>query len=245
MSERSMDLRVQEEILKKHQENDDRLLKKYSGNSFGSNLPNLDVVYAINWLEIVARREYLPMFEARVQTFCEIDFRPQMDENNAIHPYLMEKEGLVYFRPKGSESSKPLKLTLSPIPNLFYLRNMISEGKSLSESIIKEKDSKMLIDESQISAKFTVHAMGSWQGFSGAEIPIDYPGAEMMIKQYLETIDGGLRDFEELKQHYNPENDMLNQSQEYNTKGKKLSNLLFGELKEIVESNGFELKNYF
>ena len=142
MPGRSMDLRIQEEILKKHQENDIHSLRKSSGNCFSYFVPNFDIVHAFNWLELDTNKlRYLPNFESCVQTSYEIDFGTQMEKNYANSPRLDEENGIVYFKPKKGEL---LKLTLSPIPDLFYLRNLANENGSLFDFIVKEKENMPL-----------------------------------------------------------------------------------------------------
>ncbi|MDP2909441.1 MAG: hypothetical protein Q8N77_06575 [Nanoarchaeota archaeon] len=247
---------LQKLIVEKHLADDFPLLKKYPISSLGSGIGSDDYIFFSNYglvglvpHDCPEEHRYLPHFEFSVTTHYTI---------KVPHTLICEKSVIEYLDDSvkvclKSRDNSLIEVLLPKAEGLFQLRSLESEGKILAIPKTKEEyKDKLPIDESQIKLGFTFRASSTTFGQLCGLMDINHPAAEELIKEYLGTIDKRFADYAELKKHFREKDDKGNvlwedqnlQSNQYNSKRKKLHKAMFGDLKKVLKKGSLKIEDY-
>lgn len=243
---------LQKLIVEKHLADDFPLLIKYPTSLIGSGVDffysNYDLVGLVSF-DRPEEQKYLPHFEFNVATHYSIKVPDDLMSENSSIEYIDDSIH-TFFKSKYDKS--PVKVVFPTIEDLFQLRNLKSEGKILTLFQVKEEDiGKLPINEEDIKLGFTFRASSTTFGQLYGHMDISHPGAEELIKEYLETIDRRFADYTELKKYFREKDDEGNilwqdqglQSKAYNLKRRKLHKALFGDLKKVLKKGDVRIED--
>jgi len=234
----------QNEILKGHSSDNAYLLKKEFSNSVTAGRTDgnayCKMAYALTSSSDIQQYNFLPYLKFSVDNHFGISVPSSSlscDKSSIgierIILGITTKEGLV-------------EVIIPSINDFFLLRNSY-RGRILDFPMIKKGDVSQFnaypFGISQVQAGFSFKAISDTHELN-ADMGIDHPNAEDLIKSYLQAVDSVVKEYVLFESFFRKGKlgKLLGQSTQYSKLCKESNACLFNELKKVLERGNLEVK---